>query len=335
MVTLKDIANKTNLSVTTVSRVVNFNDTNVCSEETQKLIWSLVESMNYKVKSKKSVAAEKPQTAYKLAYVLGLSSYASQGSYGYHIIKGIESEAVKKGIPIAFNCLDLDLYKPSELCDKLEELGVDAIIWVAGTDPDYFNKLKSKNIQVTIAGIEPKFIPDYVDYVGIDFYSDTLGWLKTKLVNRFEKTAFIGSKTSSRFEAFVDAHKLLGREPQPEFIIEHEDWEIESAKSAMTAFLERSEQLPEAVFAASDLIAIGSMHAFREKGIQLPEQVKILGFDNNEMGGYLSPGLTTISVPTFEIGVMAVQAAISKLREEREFPIRYILPTNYVERQSL
>ncbi|MGG1515509.1 LacI family DNA-binding transcriptional regulator [Paenibacillus oryzisoli] len=340
MVTLKDIAKKVNLSVTTVSRVVNYNDTNICSEETQKQIWSLVESMNYKVKSKKAKTIKKTvhQEAYKLGYVLGQSSYASQGSYGYHIIKGIESEVVNRGSTIAFSCLNLELYKPAELCERIEEAAVDAIIWVAGTEKAYLSMLTAKDFKVTVVGIEPSFLPDHVDYVGVDFYPETLKWLKAKFVNQFKRAAYIGPLYSSRYEAFIDAHKMMGKTVQPDFIIEHEGWEIASAKSAMVDFLESidaNKQLPEAFFAASDLIAIGSLNAFKEKGIIVPDQVKILGFDNNEMAGYLTPGLTTIGVPTYEIGVLAVQAAIARMREERNFPVRYILPTTFVERNSL
>ncbi|MDR6549120.1 LacI family DNA-binding transcriptional regulator [Paenibacillus qinlingensis] len=337
MVTLKDIAAKTNLSVTTVSRVVNFNDTTICSEDTQRLIWSLVESMNYKVKNKRAKVSKEadPQRAYKLGYVLGQSSYAAQGSYGYHIIKGIESEAINRGSSITFSCLNLDLYKPAELCERFEEAGVHAVIWIAGTDEAYLNMLKSKNFRVTVVGIEPSFLPEHVDYVGVDFYPETLKWLKTKFVNRFEQMGYIGPLFSSRYEAFIDAHKILGKPIDPSFVIEHEGWEVSSAKAAMAEFLERTERLPEAFFAASDLIAIGSMTTFKEKGVLVPDQVKILGFDNNEMAGYVSPGLTTIGVPTYEIGVVAVQASISRLNEERDFPVRFILPTRYVERESL
>ncbi|MDR6549109.1 LacI family DNA-binding transcriptional regulator [Paenibacillus qinlingensis] len=337
MVTLKDIAEKTNLSVTTVSRVVNFNDTSICSEESQKLIWSLVESMNYKVKNKKPKPSKDGDTqgGYKLAYVLGQSSYAAQGSYGYHIIKGIESETVKSGSSISFNCLNLDLYKPEELCDRLLESGVHAVVWVAGTEEEYLNMLKNKHIQVTVAGIEPSYFPEHVDYVGVDFYPETLKWLKTKFVNQFERVGYIGPTYSSRYEAFVDANKILDKKVDPAFIVAHDEWDAGAAKTAMSAYLEGNNQLPEAFFAASDIIAIGAMNAFRDHGIQVPEKVKILGFDNNEMAAYLTPGLTTIGVPTFEIGVMAVQAAISRLKEDRGFPVRYILPTRFVERQTL
>lgn len=338
MVTLKDIAEKCNVSVTTVSRVVNYNDTSICSEETQKLIWSLVESMNYKVRNKRNNAAGQApdqSQAIKLAYVLGSSSYVTQGSYSYHIIKGIESEAVKQGASIGFNIMNLDLYKPAELCERFEEVGVKSIIWLAGTDEEYFEMLQRKNIQVTIAGIEPGFMPDNADYVGVDFYPETLRWLKTKFVNRFERTAYIGPTFSSRYEAFVDAHRIAGKEIDPELVIHQEDWEIETAKESIARFLEKGVALPEAMFAASDLIAIGAMNALKENGIEVPDQVRMLGFDDSPMASFVTPGLTTIGVPTYEIGVVAVQAAISKLKEKRDFPISYVLRSRFVERQSL
>ncbi|MBM7564245.1 LacI family transcriptional regulator [Paenibacillus sacheonensis] len=323
--------------MTTVSRVVNFNDTTVCSEEMQKLIWSLVGSMGYKAKKKAAGTKQEPQgsRSYAIAYVLGLSSYAMQQSYGYQIIKGIESETIRRGIDISFTCLNLSLYTPEALGERLEAAGVEAVIWVAGTEEQYFEVMNRLGIMITIAGIEPGFYPEYADYVGIDFYTETLHWMKTRLVNRFERVGYIGPKQYARYEAFSDAHAVLGKTLREEHVIQLDEWEMEDSKAVMLDYLTRTERLPDAIFAASDAIALGAMVVLKGRGIRIPEDIRIMGFDNSEMASYFVPDLTTIEVPTFKIGVMAVQAALSKLNGERDFAVRFFFPTQFIERQSL
>ncbi|MCM3627022.1 substrate-binding domain-containing protein [Paenibacillus glycanilyticus] len=337
MVTLSEIAKKANVSVTTVSRVVNYNDTSVCSEEMQKLIWSLVDSMGYKVKKRVNNKQEqkKPDRTFTIAYVLGTASYVMQQSYSYAIIKGIESEAIRRGADITFTCLNLDLYTPEMLGEKLVAASVEAVIWVAGTSEAYFEVMERLGIKITIAGIEPGYYPEDVDYVGIDFYAETLRWMKTRFVNQFERVGYIGPKELSRYQAFVDAHGILDKPVQEEYILELEGWTIEEAKTVMQDYMTREGKLPEAIFAACDSIALGAMTVLKSQGIQIPDQVRVLGFDNIEMASYFVPELTTIEVPTYKIGVMAVQAALSRLRGERDFAVRYLFPTQYIERQSL
>ncbi|TCN01290.1 LacI family transcriptional regulator [Paenibacillus sp. BK033] len=337
MVTLSEIAKKANVSVTTVSRVVNYNDTSVCSEEMQKLIWSLVDSMGYKVKKKVNAKQETNKTdrTYTIAYVLGTASYVMQQSYSYEIIKGIESEAIRRGADITFTCLNLDLYTPEMLGEKLAASNVEAVIWVAGTNEAFFEVIERLGIRITIAGIEPGYYPDNADYVGVDFYSETLRWMKTHFANRFERIGYIGPKKLSRYNAFIDAHGILQKPIQEEFILDMEGWTIEEAKIVMQSYLQRAAALPDAIFAACDSIALGAMTVLKGQGIQIPDQIRVLGFDNIEMSSYFVPELTTIEVPTYKIGVMAVQAALSRLRGERDFAVRYLFPTQYIERQSL
>ncbi|NIK67240.1 LacI family DNA-binding transcriptional regulator [Paenibacillus sp. BK720] len=335
MVRLKDIAKKANVSVTTISKVVNYNDTSVCSEETQALIWSLAEEMGYKARRMDKNGAPGAVTAYKLAYVIGMPNYVLSGTYTYQIIQGIEKEAFRLGVTMAFSCLNLSLYTARSLCDKLLEMEVTAVIWVAGSDEEYFSLLRQNNIHVVIAGIEQNMLPDDVDYVGVNFYADTLYWLRTEIFNRFDRIGFIGPSSQARFEAFKDLHLLMGRTFEPDTIVELDDFDMEKARAAVVKWINKGARLPEVFFAASDAIAIGALSAFQMMGISVPEQVKLVGFDNIEVAGYVSPGLTTISVPAFQIGVHSVKAALSKSKGELDYTLHHIFQTDFVIRESL
>ncbi|MBM7564243.1 LacI family DNA-binding transcriptional regulator [Paenibacillus sacheonensis] len=336
MVTLKDIAKKANVSVTTISKVVNHHDTSVCSEETQQLIWSLVAEMGYRTRRRNDRgAAANAAPAYRMAYVIGMPNYALSGTYTYQIIQGIETEAFKRGVSMVFTCMNLSLYSPRSLCDKLREMEVSAVIWVAGSEGKYFSMLKQHDIHVVVAGIEPDLIPDYIDYVGINFYADTLHWLRTAVFNRFADVGYIGPSSQARFEAYRDIHLLLGLTYREECLIDLDEYDVEQAKAAVTGLVKSGTKLPEVFFAASDAIGIGALNALQSMGIAVPGQVRVFGFDNIDMANYVSPGLTTIGVPAFQIGAHAVNAALSKMKGERDYTLHHIFPTRFVERDSL
>ncbi|MCM3627024.1 LacI family transcriptional regulator [Paenibacillus glycanilyticus] len=335
MVRLKDIAKKANVSVTTISKVVNYNDTSVCSEETQALIWSLVEEMGYKARRMDKNGSSGGLPAYKLAYVIGMPNYALSGTYTHQIIQGIEKEAFRLGVTMAFSCLNLSLYTPRSLSDKLLEMEVTAVIWVASSDDEYFSLLRQNNIHVVVAGIEQELLPDDIDYVGVNFYADTLYWLRTAIFNRFDQIGFIGPSSQARFEAYKDLHLLMGRNYDPESIVELDEYDMEKARAAVVKWINKGYRLPEVFFAASDAIAIGALSAFQMMGVSVPDHVKIVGFDNIEVASYVSPGLTTISVPAFQIGVHSVKAALSKTKGEHEYTLHHIFQTDFVVRESL
>lgn len=335
MATLKDIAEKANVSITTVSKVVNFNDTTVCSEEKQRLIWSLVESEGYKVRRRGGRANKGQKQTYKLAYIAGLPNYANADTLPYQIIRGVESESFKKGVSLPFTCMNLNLYTPEKLCQKLKKLEINTVIWIAGTDEEYLSMLKKNNIHVILTGIEPSVVDDDTDYVGINFYSETLKWLNLKLFNRFDHVGFIGPTSLARYNAYIDAHKLMGREPNPDYIIDIADYDSQLVEPAIYNYLDKGLPLPEVFFVSSDAMAFGAIKSLLNKGIAVPDTVKILGFDNVDMASMFSPGLSTIGIPAFKIGVHAVNVALSKIKGERDYSLQHIFPTKFYDRDTL
>jgi len=334
-VTLKDIADKVNVSVTTVSRVVNYQDTSICSEETQKQIWKLVHELGYKPKGKNkadgSVASE-----LRIGYVLGDSMDRLYDPHFSQLLKGIEAEALASNVHIAFGCFTPELYKPEVFSNILESSNVGAVIFMSHEFSPLLQELrKQDNIHVIVAGVEIGKGLEEFDYVGVDFYNDTIYWLQNKMLERFESIGYVGFQHTLRYRAFVDAHKLMRRSIGTEIIIEEQSWTTDSAKLALNDYLESGRTLPEALFVSSDALAIGTMIALKQHGLRVPEDVKIMGFDNIEMSNYVTPSLTTIDIPKLNIGRAAVRAAIERIKGERDYLVKMILPTEFIQRESL
>ena len=95
-----------------------------------------------------------------------------------------------------------------------------------------------------------------------------------------------------------------------------------------------AKQVPTAVFAASDPIAMGAMKAITESGLRIPEDISVMGFDDVEMSAYLSPALTTIHAPAYDMGQYGVNCLCAAPNMTKASPIRVKMPCVQVERSS-
>ena len=116
--------------------------------------------------------------------------------------------------------------------------------------------------------------------------------------------------------------------------IKEDKFTSESGYQMMTEMI-HSQDLPEAIFAASDPIAIGALRALHENNIKVPEEISIIGFDNIESTNFTSPPLTTIYAPAYEMGKLGAQLLYySYLKNDPLHPMRIQLPCYLLERES-
>lgn len=110
----------------------------------------------------------------------------------------------------------------------------------------------------------------------------------------------------------------------------------EGAYEDMCRMLEgRNERMPAAVFAFNDIVAAGAMRAMKQFGIKVPEDVSVIGMDNMPVTGMLNPALTSVNVPKYEMGRVAVEQLI-RIAEDREHPlVSTAVDVQLVERDSV
>ena len=96
----------------------------------------------------------------------------------------------------------------------------------------------------------------------------------------------------------------------------------------------REKNLPTALFCGNDTVALGAMKAFADCNISVPGDISIMGFDNIDMANYVKPALTTIAIPTKELGRLAVKILLDGVETGRKYPLRVNLPFHIVERES-
>lgn len=135
-----------------------------------------------------------------------------------------------------------------------------------------------------------------------------------------------------RLEGFLAALKKYGLPHNPRTVIEKEPTLVDG-REAMTALMSLGKR-PTAVLAASDTLAIGAMAAARDMGLGIPRDVSLAGFDDIDIAAYCNPPLTTVKVPAYEIGKIAVKIIMDMAKTGDLQPRRYCLDTSLAIRKS-
>jgi DNA-binding LacI/PurR family transcriptional regulator len=107
----------------------------------------------------------------------------------------------------------------------------------------------------------------------------------------------------------------------------------ESGYEAMHKLLESS-PIPTAVFVANDLDAIGAMKAVKEKGLKIPEDISLIGFDDIQLASFTEPSLTTVRQPIYEMGTTAINLLVQLIEGKKKEPLKVELPTQLIIRES-
>ena len=102
----------------------------------------------------------------------------------------------------------------------------------------------------------------------------------------------------------------------------------------LTQELLENEELPTAIFAASDAIAFGAMRAIQEKGLSIPDDISIIGFNDTEMSSYTTPALTTISAPAYDMGQHGANLIYAATNLNINTPLKAKIPCQLVKRES-
>ncbi len=292
MVGIKDIADRCGVSPTTVSNVLN-NKNNV-GRQTRDRILEAARELGYVPKR----AEEMVHKRKKNTVAINFSDFDAQ--FYFDVLHGISDYAVKKD----FNLLICTKENFSKYADSDSICGCIIMDW--STDDATILKIADKGIpMVTLDRQMPhKLIKNMVTG---NYESERT--LVEKLVDSgFRSFAFLGGIDSDdnreRYRAFRDVLKENDISFNRNLLYEG-DW-TEKSGAAAARLIMLQPKMPEVLVCANDLMAIGAIRKFQENGIRVPEDISVCGFDDVIMSKYL--GLTTVSVPNYERGYLAMQA---------------------------
>jgi LacI family transcriptional regulator len=137
-----------------------------------------------------------------------------------------------------------------------------------------------------------------------------------------------------RIEGYYEALEEAGVSPNPDWVLTG-DFRLPSGQSCMAQLLEVKEQ-PTAVFVCSDMMALGAMNAVHNRGMRIPEDISIVGFDNVTLASSINPALTTVAQPIQQIATIICEILFSRMQnaDTEALPERIIIDPQLMIRST-
>lgn len=336
MARIKDIAEAARVSTATVSRLLSKDPKLSVSDETRKRVLEAARELNYRPEPrKKSKSAPKPD-----AYQIGLVLMNDEGADPYFrfIRQGIESVCETYSLKVA------SIFRVGKSEATREAMAdLDGLLVVGDVNVRELRTVFGDEKPIVFADFMPE--EGNCDGVLSDLEAASAGILDHLFRMGHTRIAYIGGQglihsilrapLIEKEDVRLKAYGRIMRERglyKPEYVLLGE-FGPQSGHALMQKLL-TEEPVPSAVVAASDPIAIGVMKALHEAGMRIPEDMSIVSFDDIEAAAYLNPPLSTVKVHTEEMGRTAVKLMHDRLKSGRKLPLKVVLPTELMLRES-
>ena len=313
MVTMKDVAARAGVSVATVSNVITGKRT--VSAAVQKSVLQAIEELDYHVNTiARNLKIQKTMN-------IGVLLPDATELFYNRVLRGIMAAASEHGYNITMLNSDYDFQKEKQMVDNLRSNRVDAIILDSIADCDLIEQwgeelcaLANTLPLITImTSISPRISSITVDCIGtsslitqhlIDQGCRRIYYLSGPTVLAHQRDRLKGYKQTL----------IKNGIPVDEALISVQDFVPSSAYQTVQNALDAGLKF-DAIQVANDQAAIGVLKALKERGIQVPQQVAITGYDGLFTGTLVSPAITTIHVPAYTLGYEAVMECLRMMQD--------------------
>lgn len=327
MTTIRDIAKASGFSIATVSRVLNGSDK--VTEETRNKILRVIEEMEYR--RSESIKGS-------LFRAVGVLVPDLKADYYGMIAEGIEEALLRNNYEMFLSTYRHSLNKEKQALEEFFARKVDGVILCTTYDDEECLE-KFLEAGIPIVAIDRENSDLKIDIVTIDNYSASFEVVKYLYKMGHRKILYV--------QGLMEVYSARERKKAFEdFSIKNKDLEVtfvsagfdpEEGYNAVKKHLDTYGKTFTAIAFSNDWVALSGIKAMKEKGIDYPNDVSIIGFDDATFAKYLHPSLTTVRQPTYEMGLNAAKLLIEKLERKRESRVkrRMILPTELIIRDSV
>ncbi len=334
---IKDIAERAGVSVAAVSLALN-NKQGV-GKDTRERIIDTARELGYPLPGR--LAQEEQQRTIRFLKI-SRHGHTVNLDHEYFIaeyLNGVMDSAKLHNMTVEIESCPTEVPLEDILEKVVNSPGIDGYVVLA-------TELSRNDIQAFLATEKTiVFIDAYIYSVSADYVNMNNMDAVYKVVSYLQELGHrrIGMLKSSistenfllREQAFSRSMHSLGLELHPEYILDV-DSTFSGAYTDMAAHLQRGVNLPSALFATNDIIALGAMKAFQEYNIRVPEDISLIGFDNLSMSEVASPSLSTVNVPKRQIGQVALDMLYLKLNHTTtRAPMVNLISTELVKRESV
>ncbi|WP_281989560.1 LacI family DNA-binding transcriptional regulator [Aquimarina aggregata] len=328
--TLQDIADKIGVSVSTVSRALKDNPR--ISALTKEKVRRAAKEVGYLTSI---ISTQQNQESSNLIGVI----VPKINYYLYAMaISGIESIAEQHGMHIIVCQSNESDEREKKLVDKLIDIGVSGVIVSLASETktfSHFEKLKHNGIPLVFFNRECNNIDTHK--VAIDNHQAAYEGVQHLISVGCKKIAYLGGpKVLQINRDRIEGYKNALKESNISFdenLISYSKFDRESTLSAARRLL-YSPDYPDGILAFSDQMAISVMLAAKERGIKIPEQLSIVGFNNEPVDKLLEPSLTSIDQPAYLMGIESARLLLQPSTDFKSFYEKKILKSTLVIRNS-
>lgn len=330
MATIKDVAKLAGVSTTTVSHVIN--KTRFVSEDTSKLVQDAIQQLNY---SPSAVARSLKVNTTKS---IGMIITTSETPYFAEIVHAVEEYCYQQGYSLFLCNTQNKFQKISNHLDMLVKKRVDGILVMCSEyTQDSMNLFESFS---TLPLVVMDWGPNSSKMDVIQDNSFEGGYLATKyLIDCGHKEIGIiagdlnKTTAKTRYDGYVKAMNEAGLSINPDWVLEGH-FEPEDGFECMNKILAQN-KLPTAVFCCNDVMALGAISAIGEKGLSVPQDISIIGYDDIHASRFYAPPLTTIHQSKMRLGIMAMDLLIARMTDKNKEPAKIEMHPELVIRKSV
>jgi LacI family transcriptional regulator len=328
--TIHDVARESGFALSTISNALS-GKTHV-SEETRARVQEIAERLGYRA----SAAARSLRLRQSSMIGVLVADVANPASPDF--LRGIEDVAARHGCDVLLCNTDGSEQRQIAQMRALLDRNVDGIVLISQhcASPPVRALLEDGTPYVLLQRRSHLYQDDYVGADNLTAIGDAVAEL-ARLGHR--RVGFIrgpaeSSTAAERLDGFRQAIKRHSIDPDPA-LIHDGDYSVESGYRATLDFLSRGSP-PTAIIASNDMNALGVLDAASARGMKVPEQLSVIGYDNVIFAGFARISLTTIDLPKREMGAAAAALLMKKIKTKRKtFPQTIIFPTRLVLRGSI
>ncbi len=332
--TLKEIAKEAGVSISTVSRVIN-NNSKAASKDVQDRIWEIVRRTGYTPNSvaqnlKQGGVPASEAKSRSIACLFARTSSTMTDIFFSSLARSIEQEAFRHNYILKYSFSSFDISNPATY-QLIADNNVNGIAVLGRCDKQTLKFLKQYFNHIVYAGLNS--LDAKYDQIICEGRQAAITVTDHLIQLGHTHIGYIGETScEERYAGYCQAlnsHRIpLRREYVADVKLSSEDG-YRGAK----LLLERQAKVT-AIFCSNDITAIGAMHAFQENGLHIPGDISVISIDDIDTAQYLTPMLSTIHIPTQEMGQMAAKILIDRIEGGHRLPIKMNLPFYLASRES-
>lgn len=328
MATMKDIARIAQVSTSTVSHVIN--GTRFVSDGMREKIMAVVRELNYQPSAlARSFKLKKTQT-------IGMLVTASNNPFFAEVVAAVEGYCAENDYNLILANTNGDSQRLQSSLQMLIQKQVDGLLLMS-TETHLAEQL---SLEINIPAVVMDWWPTALSADKILEDSELGGYLATKylLEQGHQKIGIITGNLQkplalNRLKGYKKALSEAKIPLNDHWIVESH-FDFEGGIVGMEKLLQQKER-PTAVFACSDTIAVGAYQTLWKHQLSVPKDISIIGYDNIDLAQYLAPPLTTVHQPKLELGKLAVEALLERIKNPEKTNRTLVLKPEVIARSSV